>query len=76
MSNEITEAAQKIADGVNAWYGSGSNGQLVFGRDGSGGAWYSEGTYGFGPNVVVFACGGLVKVTPDEVQEILDDIAE
>lgn len=54
-TTEITAAARKIAKTHNARIRAGfaGNGKLVFGLDGSGGAWYSDNSYGFGDDVLV-----------------------
>lgn len=56
MSSEsITTIARRIARAHNQAVarGLGGNGKLVFGLDGSGGAWYSDSAYGFGDDCIV-----------------------
>lgn len=73
-TTEITSAARKIAKTHNAAVkrGMGGNGKLVFGFDGSGGAWYSDNSYGFGEDVLVVNMrhGNMSQAT---AQEILDN---
>lgn len=75
MTPEITTAARKIARTHNARIRTGfaGNGKLVFGRDGSGGAWYSDSSYGFGEDVVVVNMRHG-KISEAIAQEILDSI--
>ena len=70
--SEITTAARKIAREHNKHLAGGfaGNGKLVFGLDGTGGAWYSDSSYGFGDDVVVNMRRS--KMTGAEAQEILD----
>lgn len=72
-STEITTAARRIARAHNRHLDGGfaGNGKLVFGEDGTGGAWYSDGSYGFGDDVVVLSMGWS-KMTGAEAQQILD----
>jgi len=77
MTTEITTAARRIAKTHNARIRTGfaGNGKLVFGRDGSGGAWYSDNSYGFGEDVIVVSMrhGTMSAAT---AQEILDNANE
>jgi hypothetical protein len=77
MSLAITTAARKIAKAHNSHVRKGfaGNGKLVFGRDGSGGAWYSDNSYGFDENLVIVSLrhGTISAAT---AQEILDNSAE
>lgn len=70
---EISTAARSIAREHNKRVraGFGGSGRLVFGRDGSGGAWYSDGSYGFGSDVVIVPMRwGTISAA--DAQEILD----
>jgi hypothetical protein len=73
-TTEITAAARKIARTHNSRIRTGfaGNGQLVFGRDGSGGAWYSSNSYGFGADVIVVSMRQS-KMSLADAQEILDN---
>ena len=72
-STEITTAARRIAREHNNHIRGGfaGNGKLVFGPDGTGGAWYSDDTYGFGEDVICVSMRRS-KMTGAEAQEILD----
>lgn len=54
MSNQ-TDVVERIAAEMKGYAPEGplGGGVVVFSRDGSGGAWYRAGTYGFGGNIVV-----------------------
>ena len=73
-STSITTAARRIAREHNQRLANGfaGNGKLVFGGDGTGGAWYSDNSYGFGDDVVVVSMRRS-KMTGAEAQEILDN---
>lgn len=75
--SEITTAARRIARKHNAHVRKGfaGNGKLVFGRDGSGGAWYSENSYGFGADDIVVPLR-WTAIDAAAAQEILDNAAE
>lgn len=74
MKTEITTAARKIAREHNARISKGfaGNGKLVFGRDGSGGAWYSDNSYGFGDDVIVVHMQHGI-MSQAHAQEIIDN---
>lgn len=63
--------ARKIAKAHNARIRQGfaGNGKLVFGPDGSGGEWYSDGSYGF-TGKLVFPMRWQ-RVTAADVEEFL-----
>ena len=73
-STSITTAARRIAREHNQRLANGfaGNGKLVFGQDGTGGAWYSDNSYGFGDDAVVVSMRWS-KMTGAEAQEILDN---
>ena len=76
MTTEITTAARRIAKYHNARIRSGfaGNGFIVYGRDGTGGAWYSDNsrpTVGEQNVKVVLRAG---KISTSDAQEILDTI--
>jgi hypothetical protein len=73
-STEITTAARRIAREHNQRLAGGfaGNGKLVFGKDGTGGAWYSDNSYGFGDDVIVVSMRRS-KMTGAEAQEILEN---
>ena len=74
MDNTITTAARRIARVHNANRGMG--GQLVFERDGSGGAWYSNSTYGLmAPDNIVVSIGTNL-LSWAQAQEMLDEYEE
>jgi hypothetical protein len=74
MTTSITTAARRIARLHNDHVRKGfaGNGKLVFGHDGTGGAWYSDDAYGFGDDVVVVPIRRETMTTA-QAQEILDD---
>lgn len=58
----ISDAARRIADDSRGWTGTGQSGWLVYGTDGTGGAWYSPDTPLSAlesPDTVVIPCGGI-----------------
>lgn len=68
----ITETARRIATKYNQACGQSlSGGQLVFGPDGSGGAWYSAGAYGFEPDSIVISVTHH-RTTARQIQDMLD----
>ena len=75
MTTEITTAARRIAKLHNARIRTGfaGNGFLVCGRDGTGGAWYSDGSRPaiVAENVKVVLRQGKISVS--EAQEILEN---
>jgi hypothetical protein len=75
MKTEITTAARRITKLHNDWIRSGfaGNGFLVCGRDGTGGAWYSDQSYPEigDQNVKVVLRQG--KISSSGAQEILDN---
>ena len=77
MKSNVTTVARKIAKAHNARIaaGFGGNGKLVFGRDGGGGAWYSEGSYGFGADALVVGMRHG-RITAAQAQEIVDNAAK
>jgi hypothetical protein len=72
-TTEITTAARRISRKHNARIRSGftGNGKLVFGADGTGGAWYSDSSYGFGADHIVVSMRQRT-MTAAEAQEMLD----
>jgi len=72
--NKASKAARRITLEHNRWFskGCGGNGKLVFGPDGSGGAWYSSNAYGFGGNLVVVSMRRH-RMTYVESQGIIDN---
>lgn len=77
MTTQITTAARKIAREHNKRVNNGfaGNGKLVFGLDGSGGAWYSDSSYGFDADVIVVSMRHG-KMSGEQAQEILDAAVE
>ena len=73
MKSNVTTAARKIAKEHNKRIATGfaGNGKLVFHRDGSGGEWYSDNSYGFLGDVVVVSMR-QGRITAAQAQEILD----
>ena len=71
---EITAAGRRIARAHNQRLAGGlaGNGKLVFNRDGTGGAWYSDSSNGFGDEDIVVVSMRRAKMTGAEAQEILD----
>lgn len=55
--------------------GFAGNGKLVFGLDGSGGAWYSDNSYGFGADVIVLSMAHG-KITAAHCQTVIDQNTE
>ena len=75
-TTEITTAARRIARKHNDRIRSGfaGNGKLVFSADGTGGAWYSDSSYGFSTAVIVLGMSHHT-ITAVQVQEMLDERA-
>jgi hypothetical protein len=75
MKTNITYAAREVARKHNAHVecGMAGNGKLVFGLDGSGGAWYGDNSYGFGDDcfVVQVRWG---KISAARAQAMLDEV--
>ena len=72
-TTEITTTARRISRKHNARIRSGfaGNGKLVFSPDGTGGAWYSDSSYGFGADHIVVSMRQRT-MTAAEAQEMLD----
>ena len=78
MKTEITPAARRIARQHNARRRAGfsGNGFLIFGRDGSGGAWYSENSCPTLDDSVIKIRVGWEKMTAAGAQMALDYFAK
>jgi hypothetical protein len=78
MTTEITTAARRIAREHNARRRAGfsGNGFLIFGRDGSGGAWYSDNSRPALDDSVIKISVGWEKMTTAEAQVALDYSAD
>jgi hypothetical protein len=75
--SEITTAARKMAKEHNKRIARGfaGNGKLVFGVDGSGGAWYSDNSYGFGSDTIVLSMRHG-RITAADCQQAIDQNRE
>jgi hypothetical protein len=67
------EARQRMTDEVREWCNVRAHGFLLFRPDGTGGAWYSDDSYGFDPQDIRIP---LHPAAPEDAEELVDLVLE
>jgi len=69
----VTDAARRIAEVHNGFAGHMAGGFCLFGRDGSGGEYYTPGSWPTVNDDTIMVAIGYRPITPQRAQELLDE---